>query len=75
MKKEKKQKKAKKAKGQQEEVSPNPAVIEKGKKLKKDIDEMLDKVDDLLHENAEEFVNNYIQKGGEWQKSSASYKV
>ncbi|MGA9162487.1 MAG: ubiquitin-like protein Pup [Actinomycetota bacterium] len=33
--------------------------------LKTDLDEILDEIDSLLEENAEEFVQNYIQKGGE----------
>ena len=47
------------------EVKATPNTIEKGEKLKKDIDDVLDKIDDILEENAEEFVTNYIQKGGE----------
>lgn len=47
------------------EAKPNPRTIEKGEKLKKDIDDLLDKVDGILEENAQEFVKNYIQKGGE----------
>ena len=40
-------------------------VVEKGKKIKGDLDELLDGIDDLLEENAEEFVRSYVQKGGE----------
>ena len=29
------------------------------------IDDLLDEIDSVLEENAEEFVRNYIQKGGE----------
>ncbi|MGI8517352.1 MAG: ubiquitin-like protein Pup [Acidimicrobiia bacterium] len=29
------------------------------------LDELLDEIDQVLEENAEEFVRNYIQKGGE----------
>ena len=29
------------------------------------IDDLLDEIDTVLEENAEEFVKNYIQKGGE----------
>ena len=47
------------------EVKTNPGTTEKGEKLKKDIDDVLDKIDDVLEENAEEFVKNYVQKGGE----------
>jgi len=35
------------------------------KPYKKETDELLDEIDELLEENAEEFVRNYIQKGGE----------
>lgn len=30
-----------------------------------DVDDLLDEIDDVLEENAEEFVKNYVQKGGE----------
>jgi ubiquitin-like protein Pup len=30
-----------------------------------DSDELLDEIDALLEENAEEFVRNYVQKGGQ----------
>jgi ubiquitin-like protein Pup len=30
-----------------------------------DLDDLLDEIDDVLEENAEEFVRNYVQKGGE----------
>lgn len=43
----------------------NPAVAKKGKKLKEDIDKLLDEIDDILEENAEEFVKGYVQRGGE----------
>ncbi|MEO5656338.1 MAG: ubiquitin-like protein Pup [Nitrospiria bacterium] len=44
---------------------PNPEVLEKGKKMKENIDKLLDEIDEVLEENAEEFVKNYVQKGGE----------
>ena len=40
-------------------------VVEKGKKIKEDVDELVGGIDDLLEENAEEFVRSYVQKGGE----------
>jgi len=49
----------------QEEVKPNPEVAEKGKKIKEDLDKLLDEIDDILEENAEEFVKSYVQRGGE----------
>ncbi len=48
-----------------EEVKPNPKVVETGEKLKEDIDKLVDEIDDVLEKNAEEFVKNYVQKGGE----------
>ncbi|HAN93113.1 MAG TPA: ubiquitin-like protein Pup [Nitrospira sp.] len=50
---------------QKEEVKPNPKVVESGKKMKEDIDKLVDEIDDVLEKNAEEFVKNYVQKGGE----------
>ena len=46
-------------------ATPNPDVLEKGKKIKENIDKLLDEIDEVLEENAEEFVKSYIQKGGE----------
>lgn len=34
-------------------------------KLKNDLDDLLDEIDEALETNAEEFVKNYVQKGGE----------
>ncbi len=48
-----------------QEVKPNPKVIEAGKKTKEEIDSLVDEIDEVLEENAEEFVKNYVQKGGE----------
>lgn len=36
-----------------------------GDKLRDEIDELLDEIDDVLESNAEEFVKNYVQKGGQ----------
>ncbi len=36
-----------------------------GEKLKAEMDDLLDEIDEVLEENAEEFVRNYVQKGGE----------
>ncbi|MGC8464907.1 MAG: ubiquitin-like protein Pup [Acidimicrobiales bacterium] len=46
----------------EEEVS---AKSESAEKLKADLDDLLDEIDEVLEENAEEFVRNYVQKGGE----------
>jgi ubiquitin-like protein Pup len=42
-----------------------PASTAQGEALKEDIDELLDEIDSVLETNAEEFVRNYVQKGGE----------
>jgi ubiquitin-like protein Pup len=42
-----------------------PASSERGEKLKEDIDDLLDEIDSVLEDNAEEFVRSYVQKGGE----------
>ena len=34
-------------------------------KLKAELDDLLDEIDDVLESNAEDFVKSYIQKGGE----------
>jgi ubiquitin-like protein Pup len=41
------------------------ATAAKGDQLKADLDDLLDEIDEVLEENAEEFVRNYVQKGGE----------
>jgi ubiquitin-like protein Pup len=33
--------------------------------LKAELDELLDEIDEVLEDNAEEFVRSYIQKGGQ----------
>lgn len=40
-------------------------VSETTEKLKADIEDLLDEIDEVLESNAEEFVKNYVQKGGE----------
>jgi prokaryotic ubiquitin-like protein Pup len=40
-------------------------VQERREKLNDDVDAILDEIDDVLEENAEEFVRSYIQKGGQ----------
>ena len=37
----------------------------KSDQLKNVLDDLLDEIDEVLVENAEEFVRNYVQKGGE----------
>jgi ubiquitin-like protein Pup len=42
-----------------------PAVTETGDKIKADIDDLLDEIDEVLETNAEDFVKSYVQKGGQ----------
>ncbi|MEZ5176081.1 MAG: ubiquitin-like protein Pup [Acidimicrobiia bacterium] len=37
----------------------------RGEEVAERIDDLLDEIDTVLEENAEEFVKNYVQKGGE----------
>ena len=61
---ERKQKPARKEREEivEEEVA---APTERGEKLKEDIDDLLDEIDSVLEDNAEEFVRSYVQKGGQ----------
>ena len=44
-------------------AAPMPKAAESASVNK--IDDLLDEIDSVLEENAEEFVKNYVQKGGE----------
>ncbi|MBO65919.1 MAG: ubiquitin-like protein Pup [Acidimicrobiales bacterium] len=46
---------------QVEEIEPTAT----GEELKAELDDLLDEIDGVLETNAEEFVKNYVQKGGE----------
>lgn len=50
---------------EQEEPTEAPAASEKGEKLKAEMDDLLDEIDDVLETNAEDFVKSYVQKGGQ----------
>jgi prokaryotic ubiquitin-like protein Pup len=51
----------------EDEAAPavNPEVAERQEKLTEDVDDLLDEIDSVLEENAEEFVRGYVQKGGQ----------
>ena len=49
---------------EEEVVSPDWSS-QQGEKLKAELDDLLDEIDDVLESNAEDFVKSYIQKGGE----------
>lgn len=49
-----------------EEIGADSAAsTEQGDKLRAELDDLLDEIDDVLESNAEDFVKSYIQKGGE----------
>jgi ubiquitin-like protein Pup len=48
-----------------DEVEDLPETSESGEKLKADMDDLLDEIDEVLETNAEDFVKSYIQKGGQ----------
>jgi len=49
----------------EETVEESPAKTESGDKLKAEMDDLLDEIDDVLETNAEDFVKSYVQKGGQ----------
>lgn len=40
-------------------------TAKKGEELKAEMDDLIDEIDEVLEQNAEEFVKNYVQRGGE----------
>ena len=42
-----------------------PQTSDSGEKIKAELDDLLDEIDDVLEQNAEDFVKSYIQKGGQ----------
>ena len=53
------------APSEDEVVEDLPEASESGEKLKADMDDLLDEIDEVLETNAEDFVKSYIQKGGQ----------
>jgi ubiquitin-like protein Pup len=47
------------------EVEETPQGSEKGEKLKAELDDLLDEIDEVLETNAEDFVRSFVQKGGQ----------
>lgn len=41
------------------------STSEQGDKLRHELDDLLDEIDEVLESNAEDFVKSYVQKGGE----------
>ena len=46
-------------------VEDVPTKSESGEKIKDELDDLLDEIDEVLESNAEDFVKSYVQKGGE----------
>ena len=49
----------------EDEASVDAEVAERHKEMTEDVDSILDEIDGVLEENAEEFVRQYVQKGGQ----------
>jgi ubiquitin-like protein Pup len=62
---EREQKKKSAPAREDEQVEEVPTGSESGEKIKAELDDLLDEIDDVLETNAEDFVKGYIQKGGE----------
>ena len=62
---EREQKKKPAPQREDESVEDVPAASESGEKIKAELDDLLDEIDDVLEQNAEDFVKSYIQKGGQ----------
>jgi prokaryotic ubiquitin-like protein Pup len=50
---------------EQTETGTTDEARERHEKLSDDVDAILDEIDEVLEENAEEFVRSYVQKGGQ----------
>ena len=62
---EQKRRQAPSTRQEEEALEEAPQTSEAGERLKTELDDLLDESDEVLEENAEEFVRNYVQKGGE----------
>ena len=65
---EKKDKKRKTSGGENKKAEDKTVETvdqEKAKKLKEDMDRLIDEIDDIIKEEGQEFIKSYIQKGGE----------
>ncbi len=50
---------------EQDQVETTEVDAERKEKLDDDVDSILGDIDDVLEENAEEFVRSFVQKGGQ----------
>jgi ubiquitin-like protein Pup len=55
------------ARDSQDEIdsAPDGAIAERRAAMDSDVDAILDEIDGVLEENAEEFVKSFVQKGGQ----------
>jgi prokaryotic ubiquitin-like protein Pup len=58
-------KKSAPARRDEEVVEESPATSDQGEKIKAELDDLLEEIDEVLESNAEDFVKSYVQKGGE----------
>ena len=49
----------------EEVVEDVPATSDQGEKIKAELDDLLEEIDEVLESNAEDFVKSYVQKGGQ----------
>lgn len=59
------QKSTQKTRASEEEPVEQEAKDLRDQTLADDVDDILDEIDSVLEENAEEFVKSYVQKGGQ----------
>jgi ubiquitin-like protein Pup len=52
-------------KEREQEVAQVDAPAKQGEKIKEELDDLLDEIDAVLEDNAEDFVKAYVQKGGQ----------
>ena len=53
------------AKSDEDVVEDVPTKSEQGEKIKAELDDLLDEIDEVLEVNSEDFVRSYVQKGGQ----------
>ena len=46
-------------------VDDTAPATEQGERIKAELDDLLDEIDEVLESNAEDFVKSYVQKGGQ----------
>ena len=52
-------------KADEDVVEDVPTKSETGEKIKGELDDLLDEIDEVLESNSEDFVRSYVQKGGQ----------